>query len=704
MNVHETKSLFRISTALMVVSVVTMLSIMSTDGMAKSLYLIANINADPTPIHAYNIESDGSLTFQAEHYVPSYRGGAVGLALDSDSEYLFVTYEYSNVIQLLDARTMKDRGTTIAPGAENLAGIVYDHDKKLLYCVDRYQDFLYAYNWDAVTATLTPMPGSPFTLEGGSPLGIALDEINDLLYTANYVEEIRVYDTADWSLVRTIAVQRQAISVAVDPERGYLYYGGGYVENNHLGQYNLATDTETSIQVHDSKGVMGIDVDEDTGNIYFSTGKQMDPEDDEIMAYSPGLWDIDCVDVQGDPTGLVIPMKDLGYNPLSLTKTIAGNTVDPNETDPTQYVGVGENLTYNLCFQNNDSNDPIINIFIADALANEVEFVTADGDGDIGDYNPSTHTYTWFIPSLAPAASACLDLVVKVKQGTPPGTSIMNIATIESEETPPSTASATAVVKAYTYQALNLNKSVVGDPMDADPNAPPSYVNIGETFTYAVCFDNNDNIQAVSNVSIVDTLPDEVTFVTADGDGDIGHYDPNEHTYTWSIPTLLAGESNCLELTVQVNQDTEPNTTISNSVTISGDETPQTTASVDVITAEFAPLTADLRFLPRIIKRRYSQHIVAIVTLPYGIASSDLKEQPLMLFPGGIPTYSQRTLGGQTSRLKIVAFFSVDDIVQHVSPWGVVELTVAGELKDGRTFSPADDVVFTRTRCPFPVR
>jgi len=704
MSTHKTKKFFRISTSLMIVSAVTILSIMSADGMAKSVYMIANINTDPTPIHAYGIQPDGSLAFQAEHYVPSYMGGAVGLALDADSEYLFVTYEYSNVIQLLDARTMKDRGTTIAPGAENLAGIVYDHDKKLLYCVDRYEDALYAYSWDASTATLTPVPGSPFTLEGASPLGIALDETNDLLYAANYIEQINVYSTADWSLVRTICVQRQAISVAVDPERGYVYYGGGYVGNNYLGQYNLATDLETAIEVDPVKGVMGIAVDQATGNVYFSTGKNMDIENDQVMVYSPLLYDIDCLDVQGDPTGLVIPIRDLEYNPLSLTKTIAGDTADQNDTDPTHYVGAGENITYHLCFQNNDSNDPLTNIFIVDALANEVDFVTADGDGDIGDYNPSTHTYTWFIPSLAPAASACLDLVVKVKQATPPGTTIINIATIESEDTPASTASATAVVKQYTYQALNLSKSLIGDGMDADPNDPDHYVNIGETITYAVCFDNNDNTHAVSNVSIVDTLPDEVTFVTADGDGDIGHYDPNEHTYTWSVPLLLAGESGCFALTVQVNQDTEPNTTISNSVTISGDETPQTTASVDVTTTELPPLIVDLRYIPTIIRHRYSRHVAAIVTMPYGIRSSDVKDQPLMLYPGGIAAFSQRMLGGQTDRLKIVAFFSVDEIVQHVPPRGMAELTVAGELKDGRTFSPADYVAFTRAICPFPVR
>lgn len=97
--------------------------VMAGTASAKSVYVIAAINAAPTPIEAYDIQV-ANLVYQATHNVPSYAGGAVGLGICTCSETLFVTYEFSNTIQLLDAKTFADLGTTTALGASNLAGIV----------------------------------------------------------------------------------------------------------------------------------------------------------------------------------------------------------------------------------------------------------------------------------------------------------------------------------------------------------------------------------------------------------------------------------------------------------------------------------------------------------------------------------------------------------------------------------------------------
>jgi len=109
---------------------------------------------------------------------------------------IFITTEASGEIQLIEATKMVDAGTTIAPDATNLAGIVYDHDKSLLYCVDRGKNNLYVYNWQPETATLTHVSGSPFTLRNASAFGIALDEIDDLLFVANNSNTVCVYSTS----------------------------------------------------------------------------------------------------------------------------------------------------------------------------------------------------------------------------------------------------------------------------------------------------------------------------------------------------------------------------------------------------------------------------------------------------------------------------------------------------------------------------
>ena len=210
--------------------------------------------------------------FQAEHPIRHRMLGAVGLAMDSDSGYLFVTYEATGEIWLVDGTTMTDIGPVIAEDATDLAGIVYDHSKGLLYCVDRRREKMYVYNWDAKAVSLDRVSGSPFNLRKAKAYGIALNEIDGLLYVGNASDTVTVYDTDDWSLVEEIKLKHVAISVALDVMNGYLYTGGGFAGDFYLTQYHLVTDTETSVQVEPDAGVMGLAVDADTGLIYVSTG------------------------------------------------------------------------------------------------------------------------------------------------------------------------------------------------------------------------------------------------------------------------------------------------------------------------------------------------------------------------------------------------------------------------------------------------
>jgi hypothetical protein len=231
---------------------------------------------------------------------------------------------------------MADIGSTLAPGATNLAGIVYDLNKRLLYCVDRRTENLYVYNWDPNTVTLTPVSGSPFTLTGSYAYGIALDMTNGLLYVANNSNKVRVYNTSDWSLARTISLSRIAVSIAVDANRGFLYLGGGYVAdddfetrfNPYLTRYNLATGTETAVQVESDGGVIGLGINVTTGFIYITTGRNNDTGGDNLKVYNTALSLIDVVSIGGNPTGLVIPRREVGYNPLNFSKDIDWSSMD----------------------------------------------------------------------------------------------------------------------------------------------------------------------------------------------------------------------------------------------------------------------------------------------------------------------------------------------------------------------------------------
>ena len=584
---HIKENICRVSTPFIVLLTVLLITAVTGTTSAKPLYLIADINGNPIPIQVYDIAADGTLTFRAEHDIPRYGIGAVGIAIDSDSQSLFVTYEDSSNIQLIDAITMASLGVTNVEGAENLAGIVFDNNKQRLYCVDRWTGRLYAYDWDAGTDRLTEVHGSPFALATDTAFGIALDSVNDLLYVANNSTYIRAYRTSDWSRARTISVSHNCVGIAIDDTRGLLYFGGKYSESNdyYLTQYSLATGTEAAIQVEPDAGVFGIAVDPATGFIYISTGRNNASGGDNLQVYDTALNQIDVVPITGNPTGLAISIKDIVYNPLQLSKSIVSF-----EMDEVASVPIGGTIVYNICFNNKDNEHSVTNVSIVDTLPEELSFITADGDGKFGQYDPIMHTYTWSYPSLSPdSEDVCLKLAVQVNQDATPGTTVTNSATIQSDETAPVIASVDATIakEVIGYNPLNLSKNIIKGAVEQDIGGKSERVVVGDTIIYGICFDNMENNYTVNKVSIVDTLPEEVSFITADGDGEFGQYDPITHTYTWTYSSLSAGfQSTCLELVVQVNQGVAPGTTIINSVAIDSVETEPVVASIDATTAK----------------------------------------------------------------------------------------------------------------------
>jgi len=578
------KNVIRSNTFLALLAIAMLTTAVTKTTMAKSLYVIADIKGSSTdrtqPVQAYDIGVDGTLIFQAQHDIPHSMLGAVGMAIDSDYGYVFITYEASGEIQLIEATKMSDAGTTLAPDAKDLAGIVYDHEKSLLYCSDRRTGNLYVYNWWPETATLTHAPGSPFTLENATAYGIALDEIDDLLYVANASNTITVYNTSDWSLVDTISVSRIAISIAVDVTNGFLYTGGGFAGNMYLTQYHLVTGTEVEVQVEPDAGVMGLGVDPDTGLVYMSTGSNNAPGGDNLLVYDTELNQINIITAIGNPAGLAIPGKDIGYNPLNLNKQVIRGASDSAEFDKMKTVGADDTYTYGISFEN-DNDYSVTDVTIVDILPKEITFVSADDDGVNGflEYNEQTGTqiYTWTYQELPPGSSTLLEITVQAKKDIAAGTIITNLVTINSNETAPTTTGVDVLVE---NNPLNLIKSIIGTP-----EGQVAQVESNDIITYAIDFDNNNNDFPVTEITIVDTLSRDVTFISAkDHNGkEIGFFEDKEYIWTWSIETLEPNEEIHIELEVSVNPDLPLNTTISNVVTINCNETPPSSTSVDAV-------------------------------------------------------------------------------------------------------------------------
>ena len=273
------------------------------------------------------------MTFQAEQTFPALAGGAVGIALDEVNATLFITYEVSNTIQMMSALTFDDLGTTTAPGASNLAGIVFHEDKSRVYAIDRYTNNLYVYDWDGTAATLTLIDGGGDSGNGEFDLlnvsaayGLALDETQDRLYVADGATNIvRYFETTGFTESGGITLETHApISITVNQTDNVLYTGAAFNGNAFLVKYDLTNDVETSVNVATAidgiDGVVGVAVDEDTGNVYVTTGFS----DDMLVAFDSQLAVVQALtkaEIQafgdgtgwGDPTGLVIPRTEITF-------------------------------------------------------------------------------------------------------------------------------------------------------------------------------------------------------------------------------------------------------------------------------------------------------------------------------------------------------------------------------------------------------
>jgi len=417
-----------------VIALVMSVLVIGTVGAASaySVYLVADHHASPTPINAYDIQPGPNLVYQSTYLVTSHALGASGLAMyndpngdgdDSDAQ-IFVTYESSNKIEVFKAVDLSYVGTITAAGASDLAGIVVDQGKKLVYTVDRYTNNLYVYNANTFALVATPT----LSTDNGA-VGLALDETAGLLYVTDFDPTVHVYNTNTWVQVGTITTaSTSAVGIAVDPALQLVYTGGAFAWDNDLAKYDLTTNTATNVHVPtvtgiSGEGAMGLAVDPTTNLLYVTTGYS----GDRLIVFDSGLNLVySYLDTENkilNPAGIIIGK---GYQPvLKITK----------DDGVTTCINPGTTFTYTLTYENKGNVD-LSNVKITDTLPAEVTYQSCTGGGVYSAGPPET--VTWDIGTVLQGASGSVTVTVKVNAGTE-GVTFTNFATIESDQTTPST-------------------------------------------------------------------------------------------------------------------------------------------------------------------------------------------------------------------------------------------------------------------------
>jgi hypothetical protein len=100
--------------------------------------------------------------------------------------------------------------------------------------------------------------------------------------------------------------------------------------------------------------------------------------------------------------------------------------------------------------------------------------------------------------------------------------------------------------------------------------------------------------------------------------------------------------------------------------------------------------------LPRAINcNARPQRITTVSILPAGIEPNDVRNEPLIMYPGGIQSKRQfiTKMGyGRGSRTVVFAIFDRDDICDALETEGQHQVRVAGWLQSGRCFCGADRI------------
>ena len=253
-----------------------------------------------------------NLVFQHETEIEKHGYGPIDLATDAAAQILFICHERDpegvpekggNIIELYSAKSLAHvKKLTVGADSLNLTGIVYDPARSKLYATNRNTDDLYVFFWDADALTLEPDPNNPIELANiDYACGLALT--GDTLYVSDwhYSEGARSanvysYDVSDdFEYITTVDMGDGVIGIAHDDYVDALYGGSAIGEtDDYLIKRTL--DPNVTIQKTIGANVIGIEADDDTGLVYITTYRDVDPNDSYLGAvevWNPSLWTSD---------------------------------------------------------------------------------------------------------------------------------------------------------------------------------------------------------------------------------------------------------------------------------------------------------------------------------------------------------------------------------------------------------------------------
>ncbi len=194
------------------------------------------------------------------------------------------------------------------------------------------------------------------------------------------------------------------------------------------------------------------------------------------------------------------------------------------KSSPVTEVVVGNGFSYNVTVTNLGP-DTAENVVLTDTLPANVSFVSADPQETI--YDPFARTITWDLGSITAGALPSSFTINVEAEAIGTAQNRADVSSTTSDPNPDNNhATFDVIVNAPTAD------------MEVTKNGPFSEIIVGDEFSYEVIVTNNGPNTA-DNVVLIDTLPANVSFVSADPQEAI--YDPSTRTITWDLGSITEG-------------------------------------------------------------------------------------------------------------------------------------------------------------------
>lgn len=210
----------------------------------------------------------------------------------------------------------------------------------------------------------------------------------------------------------------------------------------------------------------------------------------------------------------------------------------------------GEEIVYNLLATNNGSASAA-GVVISDTLPAGFGYVSFSSSAPVTMTNATPPTLVWDAGDLAVGASIAITLHVSAA-GSGVVTNTLTASTVTAGDPTGDNSSSWA--------------TTVGAPELVVDKQGPAYGVIGEPLTYTLIVNNQGSLDA-ANVTVTDTLPSGVTYVS--DDSGVVPTNPAAGVYVWNLGVVAANDSRTFHVTVATDAGLASGTNLVNQMVAS---------------------------------------------------------------------------------------------------------------------------------------